>query len=489
MTGAFVAVLLMLYSTGRHCSNRQIWPALGVLCVALLVGVLTSNESFSPDDLLWFFLLFGLPVVAGRALRSRVLLQRELREKAYRIEAERASLARRAIEEERDRIASELQAVVANGVSAMVIQAEAVPRLLEADDTASAELALAAVEETGRDALGEMRRLLGVLRREDEGLALAPQPGLARLEALVERQRERGLEVEMSVEGLEQPLSTGVDLTAYRVLEDALQAAARQRAERATVVLRYGDGELRLEVRDDRSGGASARFPGLRDRVGLYGGHLNVGREDGVGLHAARQPAARGGLAMMRRLSSLNARDWRTIDRVWVALLFVISEISAFASDKVQGPRVLNGLLLGAVSLAFLWRRSYPLVSLCAVLGGLVLSQLVLTPPPDLFVSILMLGAGVVRSRAAPGGAPRAGRPRARGGDRHGRRGDLRPERRLLPGRLLLHRALARGPHAAQPHAACPRAGREGRAGRARQGRGGAARDRSRALAHRARAA
>ena len=138
--------------------------------------MLTSNESFSPDDLLWFFLLFGLPVVAGRALRSRVLLQRELREKAYRIEAERASLARRAIEEERDRIASELQAVVANGVSAMVIQAEAVPRLLEADDTASAELALAAVEETGRDALGEMRRLLGVLRREDEGLALAPSP-------------------------------------------------------------------------------------------------------------------------------------------------------------------------------------------------------------------------------------------------------------------------------------------------------------------------
>jgi signal transduction histidine kinase len=283
VTGAFVAVLLMLYSTGRHCSNRQIWPALGVLWSALLIGVLTSNESFSPDDLLWFFLLFGLPVVAGRALRSRVLLQRELREKAYRIEAERASLARRAIEEERERIASELQAVVANGVSAMVIQAEAVPRLLEADDTASAELALAAVEETGRDALGEMRRLLGVLRREDEGLALAPQPGLARLEALVERQRERGLEVEMSVEGLEQPLSTGVDLTAYRVLEDALQAAARQRAERATVVLRYGDGELRLEVRDDRSGGASARFPGLRDRVGLYGGHLNVGREDGVG--------------------------------------------------------------------------------------------------------------------------------------------------------------------------------------------------------------
>jgi signal transduction histidine kinase len=172
---------------------------------------------------------------------------------------------------------------VANGVSAMVIQAEAVPRLLAADDTASAEQALAAVEETGRDALGEMRRLLGVLRREDEGLALTPQPGLARLEALVERQRERGLDIDLQVEGAERPLSTGVDLTAYRVLEDALQAAERQRAERASVLLRYGDGDLQLEVRDDRSGGASGRFPGLRDRVGLYGGHLSVAREDGAG--------------------------------------------------------------------------------------------------------------------------------------------------------------------------------------------------------------
>jgi signal transduction histidine kinase len=283
VTGAFVAVLFMLYSTARHCSGRQTWPTLAVLAAALVSGVVASNEGFAADDLLWFFLLFGLPVIAGRALRSRVLLQRELREKAHRAEAERATLARRAIEVERDRIAGELQAVVANGVSAMVIQAEAVPRLLAADDSASAEQALAAVEETGRDALGEMRRLLGVLRRDDEGLALAPQPGLARVEALVERQRERGLEVDMRVEGAERRLSTGVDLTAYRVLEDALQAAARQRAERATVVLRYGDGDLQLEVRDDRSGGASARFPGLRDRVGLYGGHMSVDREDGAG--------------------------------------------------------------------------------------------------------------------------------------------------------------------------------------------------------------
>jgi signal transduction histidine kinase len=295
VTGAFVAVLFMLYSTGRHCSNRQLWPSLGALYLAVILGIATSNDGFDSSDILWCVLLFGLPVVAGRALRSRVLLQRELREKAQRAEAERATSARRAIEEERDRIASELQAVVANGVSAMVIQAEAVPRLLAVDDTASAEQALAAVEETGRDALGEMRRLLGVLRHDDEGLALAPQPGLARLEALVERQRERGLDIDLQVEGAERPLSTGVDLTAYRVLEDALQAAERQRAERASVLLRYGDGDLQLEVRDDRSGGASGRFPGLRDRVGLYGGHLSVGREDGSGFTLrARLPLGEG---------------------------------------------------------------------------------------------------------------------------------------------------------------------------------------------------
>jgi signal transduction histidine kinase len=283
VTGAFVAILFLLYSTGRHCSNRRIWPAVGLFAAVMVFAFATSDDGFAADDILWAFLLFGLPIIAGRAVRSRVLLQRELREKAARAEADRADHARRAIEAERDRIAAELQAVVANGVSAMVIQAEAVPRLLDSGDTASAELALAAVEETGRDALGEMRRLLGVLRREDEGLALAPQPGLARLRALVERQRERGLDVELQVEGEERALSTGVDLTAYRVLEDALQAAERQRAERATVLLRYRGDDLQLEVRDDRSGGASARLPGLRDRVGLYGGQLSVDREDGAG--------------------------------------------------------------------------------------------------------------------------------------------------------------------------------------------------------------
>jgi signal transduction histidine kinase len=291
----FIALLFTLYSTGRHCPQRTFWPVLGTLYGATIVGIVTADQGFSSGDIVWMVLMFALPVIAGRALRSRVLLQRELREKADRAESERAMRARRAIEEERDRIATELQTVVANGVNAMVIQAEAVPRLISADDTPAAGQALAAIEETGRDALIEMRRLLGVLRRDEDGLALAPQPGLARLEALVARQRERGLDVRLEIEGEERPLSTGVDLTAYRVLEDALVAASRQRAEHASVLLRYRDGDLQLEVCDDRSGGASARLPGLRDRVGLYGGHLTVKREEGTGFTLrARLPIGEG---------------------------------------------------------------------------------------------------------------------------------------------------------------------------------------------------
>jgi signal transduction histidine kinase len=279
----FIAVVFMLYSAGRHGYGRATWAALALFDAALVLGIITSRDGFNGEDSIWFVMLFGLPVVAGRALRSRVLLRRELLAKAERAEAERAVRAQEAIEEERERIATELQAVVANGVSAMVIQAEAVPRLLDADDKRAAGLAFAAIEETGRDALSEMRRLLGVLRREDEGLALSPQPGLSRLEALVERQRECGLDVELRTEGERRELSTGVDLTVYRVLEDALQAALRQRAERATVLLRYQGSDLHLEVGDDRAGGASVRLPGLRDRVGLYGGHLSAGRENGHG--------------------------------------------------------------------------------------------------------------------------------------------------------------------------------------------------------------
>lgn len=287
----FVAVLFTFYSVGRYVEGRYVWPLVVLLAATVTVGIALSEEGIVASDLGWVFFMFGLPVLAGRALRSRLLLQAELREKAMAAEGERTARARRAIEAERDRIATELQAAVANGVSAMVVQAEAVPRVLAAGDRARASESLAVIEETGRDALMEMRRLLGVLRHDGERAALAPQPGLGRLEALIERQRERGLQIDLRVEGGRRELPTGIDLTAYRVVEDALEAALEQRAGRAAVLVRYGERELQLEVGDDRGGGTSERLPGLRDRVGLYGGHLSAGPEEGAGFRLrARLP-------------------------------------------------------------------------------------------------------------------------------------------------------------------------------------------------------
>jgi signal transduction histidine kinase len=294
-TTPFVAVILLFYSAGRYAPGRRFWLAFTMTMVGTLATLGIESGSFTADDVLWAALLFGLPAVAGRALRSRALLQAELREKAAHVEAQRVDRARSAIEEERARIASELQAIVANGVSAMVVQAEAVPRALAIGDGARAGAALAAVEETGRDALAEMRRLLGVLRRDGDGPALAPQPGLGRLEVLAQRMREQGLDVGLRVEGEERPLAPGVDLTAYRVLEDALGAAAEKEASEASVIVRYGTRELELEVHDDRSGGASERLPGLRDRVGLYGGHLRAGRADSGGFSLRARLPLEGG--------------------------------------------------------------------------------------------------------------------------------------------------------------------------------------------------
>ena len=285
-TAPFVAVILLFYSIGRYAPPNRFPAAAAVLTVGMMTTLLVEG-GLEAEDSFWALFLFGLPTLAGRALRSRVLLQAELREKAERAELERAERARGAVEDERGRIAAELQALVANGLSAMVVQAETVPRTIDSGDLAGAGAALAAVEETGRDALTEMRRLLGVLRRDHDGLELAPQPGLARLETLVERNRDRGLDVSLRVEGNRRPLTTGVDLTAYRVVEDALDAATEAEAGSAEVLLRYEADELKLQVGDDREGGGSERLPGLSDRVSLYGGHLRAERvEDGFRLRA-----------------------------------------------------------------------------------------------------------------------------------------------------------------------------------------------------------
>jgi len=163
----------------------------------------------------------------------------------------------------------------------MVVQAETVPRTVDSGDLLRASTALAAVEDTGRDALSEMRRLLGVLRRDGDALELTPQPGLPRVLALVERIHEDGLPVKLRLSGARRRLPPGIDLTGYRVLEDALETAAEQGATATDVLIHFTPDELRVQVIDDRDGDLADRLPGLKERVSLYGGHLTVARVEG----------------------------------------------------------------------------------------------------------------------------------------------------------------------------------------------------------------
>jgi signal transduction histidine kinase len=281
-TTPFIVALLLCYSLGRHEAGRRFWAGAVALIPVMWVVFLLEPGAVEGGDFVWTVFLFAPPMLIGRALRSRTMLQVELREKAERSEAERELRAAQAVEDERQRIAVELQALVANGVSAMVVQAEAVPRLLAAGEPARAREAFEVIEETGRDALIEMRRLLGVLRREGERPALAPQPGLAMLDALAERLREAGLELTVDVRGERRRLPAGVDLAAYRVLSRDLELAMAAGATTASVRLTYGERELELVAVDDRAERElPPGFAGMRDRVGLYGGHVRASSEDG----------------------------------------------------------------------------------------------------------------------------------------------------------------------------------------------------------------
>ena len=227
-------------------------------------------------------------------LRNRAQLNATLREKAERLRRERVQQAEQAAVDERTRIAGELHDVVAHAMSAMVVQAGGARRLAE-KDPARARDAFAAVETTGREALTDIRRLLGVLRREDEEIALAPQPSLRHLGALVRRSQAAGLPVTLTVDGDERPLPPGVDLTAYRLVQAALGGALEPGAAgRAEVAVRYRPDGLDVEVLDDGAVDGDRPLAGVRERVSLYGGQLHAGRRRSGG-HRVRARLPVGG--------------------------------------------------------------------------------------------------------------------------------------------------------------------------------------------------
>jgi signal transduction histidine kinase len=233
-------------------------------------------------------IVFTIAWTVGFAVSRKFHEADEAREQAARAEREREERARLAVSDERARIARELHDVVGHSVSVMTVQASAARRLLRPQQERERQ-ALLVVEQTGREALAEMRRMVGVLRRPEEAPALAPQPSLEQIERLVENTREAGLPVELRIEGDPVQLPAGVDLTAYRLVQEGLTNALKHaRASRAEVVLRYSDGQVELTVSDDGRGGGGGDgsghgLLGLRERVSVYGGQLEAGPRAGGG--------------------------------------------------------------------------------------------------------------------------------------------------------------------------------------------------------------
>jgi signal transduction histidine kinase len=255
----------------------------------------------------WAF--YGLALALGRGLRRRQRLTAALEERTVQLEHEREQKARVAVVEERARIARELHDVIAHNVSGIVIQASVERRALDTErpDT---QKALEDIENAARDSLVELRRLLGVLRRTDDEPALAPQPGLAALDGLVDHVREAGVAVDVRVEGEPVKLSAGLDLAAFRVVQEALTNTLKHaHASHAEVTLRYRPRELILDVVDDgrANGNGSVRLAavpggghglvGMRERTELYGGELHAGRQPAGGFTVQARfpldPAAR----------------------------------------------------------------------------------------------------------------------------------------------------------------------------------------------------
>ncbi|HWQ23104.1 MAG TPA: histidine kinase [Gaiellaceae bacterium] len=283
-------VLVSVYTAAAHTSGARMWVGGAITFALAWIALITDPDGVYLGGMLFFGMLFGTPWVIGRAIRHRRLREEKLeREKA---EAEAA------IAEERTRIARELHDVVAHAISVIVLQARGGRRLL-ATDPAEARQALDAIERTASQALAEMRRLLGLLRESDEQLALAPQPTLARLDDLVGQVREAGLPVEVAIEGTPLELPPGIDLSAYRIVQEALTNALKHAGPAsARVTVRYGEGELELEVSDDgagsgNGGGGGQGLAGIRERVAVFGGDVEAGsRPEGGYAVRARLPYA-----------------------------------------------------------------------------------------------------------------------------------------------------------------------------------------------------
>ena len=291
-TGIPLGVIVALYTVASRCERRVSIRAAEWAALPIVVAVVVNNGSHF-GRVIPELAVFAIAWVLGDNIRTRRAYLAELEARAARLEREREERDERAVAEERSRIARELHDVIAHNVSVMVVQASAGEAVFDTDPERARE-SLAAVASTGRAALTELRRLLGVIRSEEEdenAPAYAPQPGLEYLDELVHQVRETGLTVELSVLGEPRALPEGVGLCAYRIVQEALTNTLKHAdASRAQVSLRYGSDALELQVIDDGHGaspvnGESAGHGliGMRERVALFGGELSAHPRSGRG--------------------------------------------------------------------------------------------------------------------------------------------------------------------------------------------------------------
>jgi signal transduction histidine kinase len=262
---------------------------LGLAIVLGSAAVVVSNDpNHAAGEFVFIPVVYAIGWVAGFALRNRAARAEAAEERASLAEREREAAARIAVAEERARIARELHDIVAHAVSVIVLQVGAVRHNLP-ETLGEDREALRGVEETGRTALTDMRRLLGAMRHDGDDLDLAPQPGLASLDPLLDEVRRAGLPVRLHVDGEPVPLPRTIDLSAYRIVQEGLTNALKHaHAGHADVVIRYGSDRLEVDVRDDGRGitasdGLGHGLVGVRERVKIYGGEMTAGAAPGGG--------------------------------------------------------------------------------------------------------------------------------------------------------------------------------------------------------------
>jgi signal transduction histidine kinase len=297
------AILVAVYSVAAYGSR---WVSLAGLAVAELGLAAVQRTPLKLEDLalLGFMGIFAVAWLLGHFAHNYRAHAARLEERTAELERAREELARRAVTEERLRLARELHDVVAHAMSVIAVQS-GVGAHVAATNPQEAAKALAAIEATSRAALTELRRLLGVLRQEDEPQgALAPVPGLADLDSLLAEIGKAGLAVKLQINGTRPPLPAGVDLSAYRIVQEALTNVVKHAGPaHAQVLVGYRDQDVTVEVIDDGRGavtsvsdgrvGTGHGLIGMRERVQVFGGDLQTGPRPGGGFRvAARLPLA-----------------------------------------------------------------------------------------------------------------------------------------------------------------------------------------------------